>query len=126
MKNESGLKAALLREVKRQLPGLVVLAHADSIRSGVPDWSVTGGGCTTWWEFKHATPDFASPGIQELTMRRLAAGGFARYVIWEEKRGIKRTLIIHPNHLKDRQPEVWAVGFDYRFVVDYLREAHRL
>lgn len=124
MHDESGLKSALLKQMKILLPGFVVLAHSERVRSGVPDWSVTGAGRTTWWEFKHSAPDFMSHGIQELTCLRLAAAGYCRYVVWEERNGIKRTLIVHPKHLKDLTSETWCVMFDHRWLVNEIRKAH--
>lgn len=126
MRDESGLRSALMREVKLVLPGFTALRHEDVRTSGIPDLSLTGLKRTTWWEFKHGTPDFDSTDIQELTMLRLAAAGYARYVIWHEKRGIKRTLVVHPKHLGDLTPEVWCVGFDHRFIVEFMRSAHRI
>lgn len=124
MHDESGLKSALLKQMKLVVPGFVVLGHRDGVTSGVPDWSVTGEGRTTWIEFKHAAPNFKSTGIQELTMMRLAGAGYARYVVWEEKRGVKRTLIVHPKDLKDLTPEAWCVGFDHRWLAEQIRKAH--
>lgn len=126
MHDESGLKAALLKEMRLQLPGFVIQAHADGLRSGVPDWSVDGNGRTSWLEFKHATPDFSSRGIQELTMLRLAAASYARYVVWwENAQGTgKRTLIVHPKNLKDLVPEAWCVGHNHRWLVEWIRARH--
>jgi len=82
----------------------------------------------TTWEFKHATPDFDSPGLQELTCMRLAASGHCRYVIWQESRhgSGKRTLIVHPDKVHDKSlvHEDACVGFDHRWLVEYIRKAH--
>lgn len=122
--NESLLKSALIKELKLQLPGFVALRHADVRTSGIPDLSLTGRTHTTWWEFKHGTPSFASSGIQELTMLRLAAAGYARYVVWEEKLGIRRTLVVHPRQIGAVDAEAWCTGFDHRFVVAFMRKVH--
>jgi hypothetical protein len=124
MRDESGLKSALLRAIKAGLPGFVALRHEDVRTCGIPDLSLTGLGRTTWWECKHAAPDCGSTGIQELTMLRLAAAGSARYVVWEERRGVKRTLVVHPRHLGDLLPEAWTTGFDHRWLVEQMRKAH--
>ena len=127
-KRESELKAALREVLLAALPGFVLLQHAD-LRYGVPDWSITGFGRTTWLEFKHATPTFDSSGIQELTCMRLANAGNCRYVIWQENGKCQRTMIVHPREVHRRtgwalQPEKFCVGFDHRWVVEYLRGVH--
>jgi hypothetical protein len=124
-KDESGLKSALMKVVKQRLLTLVALRHEDVRTAGIPDLSLTGFGHTTWWEFKHGTPDFTSSGIQELTMLRLAAVGYARYVIWEEGRGIKRTMIVHPKHLSDLVATAWCTGFNHQWIVEQMRIVHR-
>ena len=124
-KRESELKAALMRELRAQLPGYVHLRHEDRFTSGHPDISITGCGRTTWLEAKHATPKFDSDGIQELTMLRLAAAGSAYYVIWHEKNSVKKTMIVHPKHLHDLMPETFCVGFDHKFIVEYVKKVHQ-
>ena len=124
MRNESILKSKLMVQLKLDLLSFVALRHEDVRTSGIPDLSLTGFGRTSWWECKHGDPTFASTGIQELTMLRLAAAGYARYIIWEEKRGIERTLIVHPKHLADLEPESWCVGFDMHWLVQQMRHVH--
>jgi hypothetical protein len=121
-KREAELKAALTKELRRCLPHLLVLQYSTA---GAPDREIIGCGVTTRWEFKHATPGFVTDGLQELTMLRLAVAGHARYVIWEEKRDVKRTMIVHPNHIGDMLPEAFCPGFDMRWLVERIREAHR-
>lgn len=110
--------------MKSIAPSFVTLRHEDVRTSGIPDVSITGLGKTTWWEAKYLNPVFRSTGIQELTMLRLAAAGYARYVIWEEKRGIKRTLIVHPKYVDTLQAEASCVGFDMQWLVGKVKEAH--
>jgi hypothetical protein len=128
MEDESKLKSKLMLRVKERLPGFVALRHEDVRSSGHPDISMTGFARTSWWEAKHGTPDFESQGIQELTMRRLAAAGYARYIVWEERRGIRRTLIVHPKHIGTDPliAEASCVGFDHDFVIDCIRKAHNV
>lgn len=123
MKHESDYKAALMREL-RSSPGCVALRHEDRFTSGIPDISVTRGGRTSWWECKHANPGIKSEGIQELTMLRLAAAGYARYIVWEEVRGILRTLIVHPMHISTLQPETFCRSFDMLWLVEQIRKVH--
>lgn len=126
-RREAELKSALLAEMKLIVPSYVVQTHENVRRSGQPDWSVTAHGRDSWLEFKHGTPHFDSQGLQELTMLRLAAAGFARYVIWQENADGtgKRTMIVHPKNIGDLGPEEWRVGFDNRFIIEYLRKRHR-
>lgn len=126
--NESMLKSALMLILKQQNPRFVALRHEDIRTSGIPDLSLTGFNRTTWWEFKYANPKFKSEGIQELTMLRLAAVGFARYVVWEDVGGFKRTLVVHPKHIGEDlgvHAESSCVGFDHRFIAKYMEDIHR-
>ena len=125
-KREGELKATFVRELRRQLPGLVVLAHQDIRTVGIPDLSVTGNGRTSWLEFKHGNPHFASQGYQELTCMRLAAGGFCRYVIFHENADgtAKRTMIVHPKMLKEMIPESFTTGFNHKWLCEWVREVH--
>lgn len=129
-KREGELKSALTRELKSQLPTFIVQYFASA---GSPDRSITGAGVTTHWEFKHGTPDFASPGDQELMCMRLAAGGHCRYVVWQEsRRGTgQRTMIIHPREVFNRTswtftPEAWTTGYDHRWLVAQIAKVHGL
>lgn len=127
-KNEAGLKSAAMKELHKQLPAFLVLALADA---GGPDKTVVGAGRTTFWEFKHATPDFTSHDNQALLCTRLAVQGYCRYVIWQEHHGIKRTLIVHPRAVLERDswavvPESFTTGFDHRWLVEQVRKAHRI
>lgn len=125
-KREAELKAAWRRAMKLHLPGFLLLQYATP---GAPDTEVVGLGVTTRWEFKHGTPDFCSPGLQELVCMRLAAADHCRYVLWTERRGIQRTLIVHPKAMHERDgwepgAEAWCHGFDVRWLVEYVRKAH--
>ncbi len=122
-KEEARLKAAAMKELRQQCPSFVVLEYATA---GAPDRTIVGCGVQSNWEFKHSAPGFKTHGIQELTMLRLAACGHARYIIFEEKRGIRRTLIVHPRHVGSLTPEAWTVGFDHRWLVARIREVHGL
>lgn len=128
MKREAELKSLFARELKRQVPQAVVQLFGSATS---PDRSITAGGRTTHWEFKHGTPGFDSPGGQELTCARLEVQGHCRYVVWQESsRGeSERTLIVRPRALMQREgwsldTEAWCVGYDMRWLVDRVREAH--
>ena len=123
-KQEQFIRSNLMAQLKMELPGFVFLRHEDVRQNGHPDLSATGIAKTTWWEIKHGTPDFETNGIQELTMLRLAAAGYARYIVFEERKEIQRTLIIHPRHIATVSPEASTIGFDYKWVANYIREVH--
>lgn len=125
-KREAELKSKFGVELKRQLPGFLVLRYETN---GAPDREIVGLGVTTRWEAKHATPDFRSPGDQELMCMRLAAAAHCRYIFWHERNGIQRTLIVHPRQVHDRDgwsliPEAWCTGFDMKWLVQQVAKAH--
>jgi hypothetical protein len=119
-----------MAELRLQCPTFLVLLQATA---GAADRAIVGNGATTWWEFKHATPTFDSPGNQELMCMRLALQGYCRYVIWQEARSGygRRTLIVHPREVHTRAswkvvPEAFCVGYDHRWLVRYIQKVHRL
>ena len=130
-KDEAGFKHKLKQAVDAALPKFLVLSYVESI-NGLPDWSVTGNGLTSWIEFKHATPAFTSRGIQVLTCRRLAAAGRCRYVVfWENKNGDKRTCIVHPltvafGNNPTISPELFCEGHSNEFVIDFIKKMHKI
>jgi hypothetical protein len=134
-KREAELKSLFTAELKRQLPGFYSLAYATN---GAPDRSVVGAGRQSNWEMKHATPDFDSPGDQELMCCRLEAASHCRYVIWFEHKSVEKTMIVRPRHViripsassahsaRGLQVESWCVGFDMKWLVDEVRKVHGL
>jgi hypothetical protein len=130
-KRESSLKLKLVTALKAWCPEFVLLRHEDYITSGIPDLSVTGNGRTTWWEVKHGTPDFESKGIQELTLKRLARAGYARYIIFKENSdgSNKRIFIVHPDKIGNwevaEEGVVGWLGFDYKTLALHIRSEHQ-
>jgi hypothetical protein len=123
--NESSLKSELMQQFKLRLPNYVALRHEDVRTAGIPDISLTGYRRTTWLEAKHDDDDgFKSTGIQELTMLRLASAGCARYIIWQEKKGIRRTLIVHPKGLKTLDTKLWCAEFNFDWLVEQVERVH--
>lgn len=124
-RQENILKGKLVEQIKLIVPGFVILAHQDLVTGGIPDLSLSGYGRTTWWEVKHSVDrKFDTKGIQELTCLRLAAASYCRYIIYVEKNGLKQTLIIHPRNLKTLDPEDSCIGFDHKWVVNFMRGVH--
>lgn len=129
MKREGELKSAAMAELKLQCPRFIVLLLATA---GGPDRAIAGAGKTTYWEMKHATPDFVSHGNQALCCMRLNANaGYCRYVLWQEDAHgrNKRTLIVHPREVHVRVgwqlvAEASCVGYDHRWLVRQIRRAH--
>jgi hypothetical protein len=130
MKREASLKSAFFKELAHQCPNFYTLRHHTR---AAPDRSITGGGRTTFWEFKHGTPHYESPGDQELMCMRLAIAGYCRYVLWwETAKGVgQRTMIIHPRQMHDRVgsfplAEAWCSGYNHRWLVHYIRGIHEI
>lgn len=120
---ESGPKAklmAVLRSAKRGVP----IRHENTAVSGIPDISYTDSQLTTWWEIKLAKPNFDSTGLQELTMLRLAAWGYARYIVF----GMDPlcVAVVHPKHIKEwyDKAERLIPGWNYGEVVRFILKVH--
>lgn len=129
-KRENELKARQCEVIRERMPGFVLQLHQQVRGSGTPDLSLDGLARTSWWEFKHATPDFKSPGIQEVTCCRLAAASFCRYVIFYDDGRRKETQIVKPTDVRDRldfrsiKVEFGWVGFKFEEVADFMRQVH--
>ena len=126
MKREAELKSRFGQELRRQLPGFLILSYATN---GAPDREIVGNNISSRWECKHATPDFQSPGDQELLCCRLAAAAHCRYVIWWERGAVQKTLIAHPLAVMrrtnwDLEVEAQCEGFDMRWLVEYVGRTH--
>lgn len=130
MPSEKSLLSSLTDSLRKELPQFVVIKHADMWTVGIPDLSVTGNLDTSWYETKFAKDGpFKSTGIQDLTMLRLAnQSHHARYIIYESRKRLKETFIVHPNNLQN-----WATQFEFRFegfnhdaVVNYIKKVHNI
>lgn len=64
---ESHFTRKLLRALRRTLPKSVIFKHADLFTAGVPDFSATFQGCTTWVEVKRYPATYVALG--HLTIR---------------------------------------------------------
>lgn len=127
MSRESGYKQALMQHLRKNLPGFVLLRHEDRAMAGIPDIQVIGHGRSSWWEAKHATPDFENKMIQTVMMRRIIrAGLLARYIIWEEHHDIKRTFIVHPSLINKwtARPESFASGINHDLILEAIQKVH--
>lgn len=119
--NESTLKSTLVTKLRKRHPGWVVLRHEDRFTHGVPDISVTALNRTTWWEVKLARPTLKSEGIQDLNMLKLDGAGTARYIIYEERNGIKSVVIVRPRFIEEwRTSGICTPRFDHEWVISYI------
>jgi hypothetical protein len=53
--------------------------------------------------------------------------------MWYEVGVDRRTFVVHPKKILERQdnswmqePEAWCVGFDHRWLVEQIKKTHRL
>jgi hypothetical protein len=123
--NESTCKSNLMKRLRAEYPHAVCFRHEDRMTHGVPDLSVTMDQRTSWWEVKYATPGFESPGIQELTLKRLGKTGYAYYIIFEDVAAGRKTYIVDPEDLLTYRTTSWACkGFDYTAVVTFIARVH--
>lgn len=129
-KREGELKSAFGKCLKELLPSFYLFEIATA---GMPDRGIAGAGRTTYWEFKHGTPEIDSPGNQQLMCMRLDHACYCRYVIWQEDAlgGNPRTMIIRPaalhrvnGNINKIVPELVTHGFDHTWLVKRILEAH--
>lgn len=132
-KREAELQASSLDALK-ELCGesffAMTLQHVR--KSGHPDAAISALQSTSWWEFKHATPRFKSPGIQEYTCVRLSHRSYCRYVIYFEEGAIRKTLIVRPEALagcKGRVERIESIehtfeGHDFAAVAVCIQQVH--
>lgn len=119
---EASVARSLIKALKVEMPGSVVIKHADQFTSGIPDLSVTWSGRTVWLELK-VTP-VKSKGIQHLTACRLAAAGLCRYVVYDERK--HKTFLVEPRWLDDMESRgIWVAGtlaVRQVLLINHLRE----
>lgn len=68
-KTESAITAELLRDLRKALPEAIIFKFADRWTGGIPDFAITVGERTTWWEAKRHGEKLTP--IQKATMSRL-------------------------------------------------------
>lgn len=122
---EATLKTALTSLLRKELTGAVIFSHTGAMTSGIPDISVTWRGKTSWFEVKWANPTIKSRGDQDLSLLRLAGQGNAWYIIYEEKRGVKRTGIVHPSAFQEGLDGEWCSNYNHRWVADFIQRVHK-
>lgn len=132
-KRESPIKYAFFERFDQLFPPRLfyVMQHQDVRRSGHPDSSIHGYGQSTFWEFKHATPNFTTNELQELTCWRLARHAYCRYVLFYEYGDELKTLIVHPREvfkkkgkLADMHVEAEFVGHNFDMLAGFIHAIH--
>ena len=134
-KRENEIKQAYWQRFHELYPPSAYFAthHQDVRKSGYPDDSLHGFGKSSFWEFKHATPNFSSPGVQELTCARIARHGFScLYVLFFESASRRRTLIAHPRDVLSKNGKLEHVstldsfeGHDFDKLAAFMHAIHR-
>lgn len=127
--NENSLIKPLLEQVRQRIePNGVVLRMSDMVTHGIPDFTTTQSQSTIWWEVKWATPRIKSPGIQQLTARRLAKYGRCWFIVYQKIVGVGFfTGIVHPNAIKEDGTFDWyhhVAGIDHGAIVDFIEMSH--
>lgn len=114
---EAPLSQGLVRDL-RQLPGSMVIKHADHLTCGVPDISVTWHGRTTWLEVKRVKNGrVIQRGLQHYTMRKMAQQGSAFYVYYTDE----ETQVLDPETMEIL---VSCSGHNHELVVSFVRRMH--
>jgi len=124
--NEAKLTLALVKALKKGLPGYVIIKHHDQITAGVPDISVTGRRKTTWLELKYANPGIIARGIQDKMMRDLGVAGSAFYVVYRANK-LGRGAIGTTTEVCVPGAESYircSAGIDHEMVVDFIARLH--
>lgn len=124
---ESDLTQQQMVYCRTLMPGAEVLKHADRFNAGYPDFTVTWKWITSWWEVKfYDDMAFKSPKVQEIQCQKLATQGVCNYIIFEQRRGVRRTLIVAPKEIERwDQSADFAPGFNHAWVARYIALAHR-
>lgn len=68
-RTESQITLSLLKSLRAAMPEAMVFKHTDLRHGGMPDFSVTVGERTTWWEAKRQGEKLTP--LQRATMSRL-------------------------------------------------------
>lgn len=85
---ETQLLAKLLKDLRARVGTQgVVFKHQDAKTTGVPDFSLTMNGLTSWWEAKKLDKSGRIKGteLQRQRMRELALAGAAWYIVWSDE-----------------------------------------
>ena len=111
MATESTVTRSLLTYIRKNLPQAVVIKHSDQFTAGIPDFSISLNGITSWYEIKivrravkriEKISDLRKrciSGPQAITMSRLSYEATAFFIIFFNK----QMTIWHPNTIGSNQ-----------------------
>lgn len=99
----------LLREIKSHIPDAVVFKFSDRITRGIPDFSITWCGLTTWFEVKLVANKRPFEPIQYEYLRRLFRGHYIFADIAAQRFGLRHIVAKWP--LQTEKPLVGAMNF---------------
>lgn len=136
---ERSVNESLIKVLRQELLGCVIIKHADRFTAGVPDMSVSWGGATTWLELKllrTGTVLGQLPQAQLVMCAKLEmATNRCWIVVYDMKQ--KLTLIYRPTTLINRRTipivenyGVWRNGvikfdqFDHHEVAELIQQSH--
>lgn len=134
-KAEDRLTGAALKHLRTTFPNAVILKLADRATIGVLDVVINLNRITSWFEMKHATPDFDSSGIQDLNALRLAKeSAYCRYLFFHEYDDEKCQYLVHPKdyHTWSQPPRIGRYeaaqqGFrDFTMLENVIRKVHHV
>jgi hypothetical protein len=114
-------------------PGTFFRMNVQDVRtSGYADSQLLGNKIASFWEFKHATPNFKTYGLQEITAQMVDLHTYCRYVLFVEFDGHMATWIVHPDNVRNSagiltriEPEYKVSGHDFDWLADFMKKVHR-
>jgi hypothetical protein len=130
-KRENALKLQLHHTIEESYPELQSIVHQQVRGGGHPDMSLSGFKRTIWYEIKHATPYFESPGLQEWMCQRLEKTSRCRYIIFvdaparlaQEALTFSRcVIVVQPQYVVNRKGRINFV--ELLNVADFSVEDH--
>ena len=122
---EAILTAALMIECEKVMPFARMLKHSDRSTSGVPDFTCTWHGPTTWWEVKfYDNRMFKSPPQQEIICAQLTEQGSCHYIIYQLHGKDKSVTIVHPTNLKIWRKSERIPGYDHNTIAWFIKNLH--
>lgn len=125
---EATLTQDMMGMMRAEMRHAVVLKIAEQTRHGIPDVSCTWRDVSSWWEVKFYNEEpFDSPALQQVTCRQLRQQGICFYVIYELRKGVKRTYIVNPWQLATwfDSPD-FSEGWAHGWVAQFIRHQHTL
>lgn len=110
------------------MPGAVIFRHEDKHIFGVPDFSCTWGGMTSWWEVKYANPHFQVNEVQLLNCMKLSKqGSKCGFILFQGKEELA-CHVVDPKRMKEwdkyQRGLFHCTGFNYTELALYIKGEH--